>query len=95
MIPLAATLLIAPLRTQDRCQTGHGSDGWLDQKGLAGPTIRLFMERDLDLARDHGTPSEDEVPVRSGKDTHKLTSIAESSVGQKVRLRSIGCIFAQ
>jgi hypothetical protein len=31
-------------RTQDRRQTGHGSDGWLDQKGLAGPTIRLFKE---------------------------------------------------
>ena len=53
------------------------------------------MERDLDLAWDHGTPSQDEVPVWSGKDTRKLTSIAESSVGQKVWLRSIGCIFAQ
>ena len=53
------------------------------------------MERDLDLARDHGAQSEDEVPVRIGKDTRKLTSIAEGNVGQKVRLRSIGCIFAQ
>jgi hypothetical protein len=51
------------------------------------------MERDLDLARDHGAPSKDEVPVRIGKDTRKLASIAESSVGQEVRLRSIGCIF--
>jgi hypothetical protein len=77
-----------------RSQTDNGSDGWLDQKGLAGPTIRLFMERDLDLARDHGAPGEDEVSVRSGKDSRKLASIAEGNVGQKVRLRSIGCIFA-
>jgi hypothetical protein len=53
------------------------------------------MERDLDLARDHGTPSEDEVPVRIGKVSRELTSIAEGSVGQKVRLRSIAWIFAQ
>jgi hypothetical protein len=51
------------------------------------------MERYLDLARDHGTPSEDEVPVRSGKDSRKLASIAESSVGQEIRLRIIGCTF--
>ncbi len=69
-------------------------DGWT-KKVWQARQIRLFMERDLDLARDHGTPSEDEVPVRSGKDTRKLTSITESSVGEKVRLRSIGCIFAQ
>jgi len=80
-------------RTQDRCQTDNGPDGWLDQKGLAGPTIRLFMKRGLDLARDHGAQSEDEVSLRSERDSRKLTSIAESGVGQEIRLRSIGCSF--
>ena len=76
-------------RTQDRRQTGNGPDGWSDQKGLAGPTIRLFMERDFYLAGDHGTPSEDEVPVRIGKDSRKHTWFAEGTMGQEVRLRSI------
>jgi hypothetical protein len=52
------------------------------------------MERDFDLARDHGAPSEDEVSVWIGKDSRKYTSFAESTVGQEVQLRSIGCIFA-
>jgi hypothetical protein len=50
----------------------------------------MAIHGDLDLARDHGAPGEDEVSVRSGKDSRKLTSIPESGEGQETRLRLLG-----
>ena len=99
--PLNLDLLEAAQRTEWVLElerkialAGHGADGWLDKKSVASPTIRLFMERDFNLAGGHGAPSEDEVPVQRGKNSRRLTSIAESSGGRKVGMMSTGCIFA-
>ena len=47
-------------RTRNHSQADNKPYGWMDEKGLAGTSIRLFMEGDFDVVRSfRGTGTEE------------------------------------
>src|ERR1700693_5093000 len=47
-------------RTRNHSQADNKPYGWMDEKGLAGASIRLFMEGDFDVVRSfRGTGTEE------------------------------------
>src|SRR6516164_6338811 len=82
-------------RTRDCRQTDHGPHEPLDEESLAEAPVRLFMEGDRGLARDHRAAGQDEVLLRVAKDPSEHPAVAEGAEIWQGQLRSNGRVVAK